>query len=296
MRCGWSIRGRRVGERVCGTLGRVSGTQGMAFDASKLQRSSLGKGPSQVVTSDVESAEDEDRKQKIKWIVILVLIGIIIALIIGGAIASMGKSGGSGGASAVVTPPQPTPPPKPEGAARLVVTITPTDPLGNRLTFGNKLPWPVPSEGQVDIDGGMLQGGQQSWAKDTRTSTGTTLLFEPDQDEVWVRVEIAASTRTSLLGKSVDAAERVVPPYLLVDGKQCGALGFLYEDALTRSFLLEPMLGMRGLAQAPTLQQQRNDQTMWLVFRAPKGGYLKSLWYGRKKVMEWDPPVLVPAQ
>lgn len=267
----------------------------MAFDASKLHRSSLGKGPAQVASAEAESAEDEDRKQKIKWIVILVLIAIIIAIIIGGAVASMGKGSGAG-ANVVVTPPQPAPPPKPEGAARLVVTITPTDPLGNRLTFGNKLPWPVPAEGQVDIDGGMLQGGQQSWDKDGKNSAGTTLLFEPDQEDVWVRVKIDASTRTSLLGKSVDAAERVVPPYILVDGKQCGALGFLYEDASKRSFMLEPMLGMRGLAQAPTLQQQRSDQTMWLVFRAPKGGYLKSLWYGRKKVMEWDPPVVVPAQ
>ncbi len=266
----------------------------MAFDASKLRRSSLGKGQAQVAVSQTDDAESEDRKQKIKWIVILVIIGIIIALIIGGAIASMGKSGSGG--SAAVTPPQPAPPPKPEGAARLVVTITPTDPLGNRLTFGNKTPWPVPSEGQVDIDGGALQGGQQSWNKDGRTASGAQFLFEPDQEDVWVRVKIDASTRTSLLGKSVDAAERVVPPILIVDAKQCGALGFFYEDVSSRSFMLEPMLGMRGLAQAPALQQHRNDQTLWLVFRATKGGYIKSLWYGRKKIMEWDPPVLVPSQ
>lgn len=270
----------------------------MAFDSSKLPRSSLGKGPGQTRPSN-SSDDDDDRKQKIKQIVILSLVGIIVAVIIAGAIASMGKGnasvGTTGGGTATTTTTQQSTT-VPEGAARLVVTITPTDPGGNRLTFGEKLPWPIPSEGSVDIEGGTLQGGQQTWNKEGRSASGATMLFEPDQEDVWVRVEIAASTRKSLLGKSVDSAEQVVPPYILVDGKQCGALGFLYDDASKRAFMLEPMLGMRGLAQAPRLQQERSDQSMWLIFRAPKGGYIKSLWYGRKKVLEWDPPVVVPSQ
>jgi hypothetical protein len=148
----------------------------------------------------------------------------------------------------------------------------------------------------ADIDGGGVVGGQHQWARPQagQAESGVMMLAEPDSADAWVRVKIDASIRKSLLGRSVDAAERVVPPILLVDGQQIGAVGFFYEDASQRAYMVETLAGMRGLAQAPQLVAARNDQTMWLLFRVPKGGYIRSLHYGKRKIVEWEQPVLVP--
>ncbi len=248
----------------------------------------------------MEDAEDGVSANKVKWIIIFVLVGSVLLLLIVGSIISAGKVATSNPNGVIATNPTPTlsSTKPPEGEARLVVNIQANDPAGNRLTFGPKLPFPIPGEGMADIDGGMVAGGQHKWAspKSGGTEQGIMMLFEPETENMWVRVRIDASIRTSLFGRSLDMAERTVPPVLLVDGQQVGASGFLYEDSGQRAYLLEPTLGLRGLAQAPELRASRNDQTLWLIFRVPKGGYIKSMYYGRRKIMEWEQPVLVPSK
>ena len=120
------------------------------------------------------------------------------------------------------------------------------------------------------------------------------MLIEPDTAATWVRVEIDAPTRRSLLGRTVDMAERLVPPMLMADSEQIGAAGFVYEDSSERAFALETVVGLRGLEQAPKLSATRSDQKMWLLFRVTKGAQIRSLHYGRRKILEWEQPVLVP--
>lgn len=263
----------------------------MAFQTGKLQ--SRAKVP--VAQPD---DDDESSAKRVKLIVVGVLAGLIVLVIIVGAVMS-----GSGGAAAPVaggtTPPvaqtQSATTKPPEGEARLVVTVAPNDPNGNRLTFGPKLPFPIPAMGTADIDGGRVAGGQHQWDRtNPQNEAGVQMLIEPDTAATWVRVEIDAPTRRSLLGRTVDMAERLVPPILMVDGEQIGAAGFVYEDSGERAFALETVVGLRGLEQAPKLNASRNDQRMWLLFRVPKGGHIRSLHYGRRKIVEWEQPVLVP--
>lgn len=244
-------------------------------------------------------ADEAASAKRIKLIVVGALVGLMLLVIVVGSFMS-GSGGGATPGTNAGTPPaaQQTPTEltkPPEGEARLVVSVPANDPNGNRLTFGPKLPFGIPAMGSADIDGGRVAGGQHRWDRtNPQNEAGVQMLIEPDTAATWVRVEIDAPTRRSLLGRTVDMAERLVPPILMVDSDQIGAAGFVYEDSSERAFALETVVGLRGLEQAPKLNASRSDQKMWLLFRVPKGGHIRSLHYGRRKILEWEQPVLVP--
>lgn len=181
-----------------------------------------------------------------------------------------------------------TPPPGPQ-----VPTTTTVE--NDRIRFGSTLPFPVPSQPGLEVEGGALVSGQAKFSRSEQSGGTISRLFESD-GEVWVMVEVDPANKKSLLGRSVALAERVVPPYLIVEGAegQVGALGIVYEDAQQRMVVLEPQLGMRGISVVPELMTGRTDQKLWLLFRAPKGGVIRSLWFGRKKKAEWEPGVRIP--
>jgi hypothetical protein len=264
----------------------------MALQTGKLQ--SRAK-----VQSRKADEDDGASAKRIKLMVVGGLVGLLLLVIVAGSLMSGSGGGATPATNTGTAPPVAQTPAEsskpPEGEARLVVSILANDPSGNRLTFGPKLPFAIPSMGTVDIDGGRVAGGQHRWDRtDPQNGAGVQMLIEPDTAATWVRVEIDAPTRRSLLGRTVDMAERLVPPMLMADAEQIGAAGFVYEDSSERAFALETVVGLRGLEQAPKLSATRNDQKMWLLFRVTKGAQIRSLHYGRRKILEWEQPVLVP--
>jgi hypothetical protein len=272
-----------------------------------------------------------ETKQK----VVIGAIGVV-GLLVGGAMLweTMRMSGGGGGAGGggttvpqVVTPSpgpnlvtpvapvtqtspdQPTPQPTPivipsttnppqttPGPAQTSPSPTTTTAENDRIRFGSTLPFPIPGLPGLETEGGALVAGEATFPNGEGGGGGSITRLADADGNVWVMVEIEPSNKKSLLGRSIATAERVVPPYLIVEGAdgQVGALGFVYQDGQRRVVLVEPQLGLRGISQAPELIASRQDQKMWLLFRAPKGGVIRSLWFGRKKKVEWEPGVKIP--
>jgi hypothetical protein len=107
-------------------------------------------------------------------------------------------------------------------------------------------------------------------------------------------IEMQPSNKKSILGKSVARALEVVQPLILsADGQYSEPVGLIYQDMSQRIVQIDPDSFVRGLSQAPRLEESRNDQTLWLVFLLPRGSEINSFWLGKKKMVEWAPNVPV---
>lgn len=110
-----------------------------------------------------------------------------------------------------------------------------------------------------------------------------------DANIVWV--DVSASSRSSLLGKSFDAAEAILPP-LLVDtlGTAYQPVGFVYMDESLFEMSYDPGKPIQGMSELPSLSRSRPAQKMALIFRVSSGRDVKYFKKGSRVISEWEPP------
>ncbi|MFA6045025.1 MAG: CvpA family protein [Phycisphaerales bacterium] len=113
-----------------------------------------------------------------------------------------------------------------------------------------------------------------------------------DANIVWL--DVSGPSRNSLLGKSIDIAEQILPP-LLVDtlGTSYQPVGFIYLDESTFEMSYDPGKPIQAMSELPSLSRSRPKQKMALIFRVSTGREVKYFKRGSKVISEWEPPFLV---
>lgn len=154
--------------------------------------------------------------------------------------------------------------------------------------------------GGIEIDGDRkITGGQSKFNADEVTDRVTPELrvsnFATTSDTNLIWIDVAgdpAINKQSLLGRSVQTAQRVVPPAVLdTDGVRYEAVGFLYVDPDIVELRYTPGQPLRGLTETPNLSSSRDDQNLWLVFRVTAGAEVDKFVIGQKLIAEYAPPV-----
>jgi hypothetical protein len=152
-------------------------------------------------------------------------------------------------------------------------------------------------DGLVIVDGEanfalteMKRGGEV--ARDLRVDSFMTTL-----DTAIVRVDVSASSASSVLGKTKALAEDIMPPFLVdTDGTRYQAVGYVYEDRDIVRIRFTPGNPIRGLAQLPSrLTRSRTDQKCTLIFRVNAGVSINKFMLGEETVTEFG-PFLVQSQ
>ena len=116
--------------------------------------------------------------------------------------------------------------------------------------------------------------------------------FEVPAGTTMVQVNIGAQSRMSVLGRSLDTAELVLPPTLRdTIGQQYQAVGYIYEDSSRYEIRFTPGQTIRGLSQIPALSRSRSDQKLTLLFLASKGVSIETYGLGSQVKIELDPPL-----
>ncbi len=120
-------------------------------------------------------------------------------------------------------------------------------------------------------------------------------LFGVTNDTVMVQVDVSPTSRSSLLGKSLDAAERVLAPALIDDqGRQYPAVGYVYRDRNKGDIRYTPSQPMRAMSEIPTaLTRSRDDQELMLLFRVTQGVRIVKFVIGKKVVSEYEGGLLL---
>lgn len=193
----------------------------------------------------------------------------------------------------------------------IVTTLPPTGPGGNQQPqdFGiqlmNSLGHTIQKGGErgLELDGLVIVDGEANFAltemkrggevaRDLRVDSFMTTL-----DTAIVRVDVSASSASSVLGKTKALAEDVMPPFLVdTDGTRYQAVGYVYEDRDIVRIRFTPGNPLRGLAQLPSrLTRSRTDQKCTLIFRVNAGVSINKFMLGEETVTEFG-PFLVQSQ
>lgn len=168
-------------------------------------------------------------------------------------------------------------------------------PPGIRLTKGNTRGVEVNSENRVT-------GGQAKFfADDVKGRAPSPSLrvegFVVTEGSNLVMIDVAgdpSQNKQSLLGRSVQTADSVLPPTLIDSaGTRYEAIGFAYIDRDNAELRYTPGVPMRGLTEAPVLSSIRDDQKLFLIFRVTVGAQVESLAIGQKVIVQYDPPIEV---
>lgn len=166
-----------------------------------------------------------------------------------------------------------------------------------------RIPWNITlqlgSHGQLQLleEGtkNIISGGEITIAKSELTRVlekGIQIQYMAvDPTTVLVQMEVSPSSRTSLLGGAVNAAENVLPP-LLVDtlGQTYQPVGYAYEDEQIFKLRFEPGEPIRAMSQLPSLSRSRPAQKMVLFFRVSLGREVRAFQKGGKTIYEFNPP------
>lgn len=121
--------------------------------------------------------------------------------------------------------------------------------------------------------------------------------FLADRTTVLVQLEVGASSRTSILGGAVTAAENILPP-VLVDtlGESFQPIGYVYQDESFFKMRFTPDRPINAMSEVPSLSRSRPSQKMVLIFRVSLGREIKSFNKGGRVIIEFEPPVKCDAQ
>lgn len=168
--------------------------------------------------------------------------------------------------------------------------IRPTRALG--ITFNKQ------NRGGLDVnDENMITNGRATLDKRRMGDVNVPNVLRVDQfsepqGTVMVQVDVGPQSRASLLGRSLDAAERVLPP-ILTDtlGQQYQAVGYIYEDQSTYEIRFTPGEPIRGLAELPTLSRSRADQKLTLLFTPSAGVQIVTFGLGGSVKVTLSPPL-----
>lgn len=147
-------------------------------------------------------------------------------------------------------------------------------------------------------DKNAIINGQHKFAREelggSMPSTLAVSSFATPADTSMVQVDVSLQSKLSLLGKSVQTAESVLPPVLVDNlGQQYQAVGWIFEEQDAVDIRYLPGDPVRGLSQIPTLSRSRPDQRLKLLFVVTKGVNITSFNLGGKALYVFDPPVKV---
>ena len=232
-------------------------------------------------------------EDKRKLVIVLVVVGIIVALVIVGFIQQRSQSAANAAALAAqnAANAQPAQPPTDaERAAASNALSVVTNPQDDRVRIGGRLPFGVPA-GSAETEAGKLASANFTASASDK---GTLEELAPQDGKVWVMIQMEPSNKKSILGKSITRALEVVQPVLQdSQGQFYEPCGLLYQDMNSKIVIIDPINIVRGLSQAPRLEESRTDQSLWLVFLMPPGTEVRSFWLGKKMMVEWVPVVPV---
>ncbi|MDX2132927.1 MAG: CvpA family protein [Planctomycetota bacterium] len=115
--------------------------------------------------------------------------------------------------------------------------------------------------------------------------------FPADATTVLVQVEVSPSSRTSILGGAITAAENILPPVLVdTQGEKYQPIGYVYTDETELRMKFEPGDPIRSMSQLPSLSRSRPAQRMVLLFRVSLGREVRFFAKGNKVIYEYNPP------
>jgi hypothetical protein len=147
------------------------------------------------------------------------------------------------------------------------------------------------NRGPLEIDEeGRIVGGEHSMSKAMMSERGLDKklrveAFQGGLDVTIMQVELSANGARSLLGRSVETAEQIVPPFLLDDrGTRYEPVGYVYVEGEVVKLRYTPERPLRALSEAPALSRTKTDQSLWLIFRVTKGVTVKSFLLGNREV------------
>jgi len=179
-----------------------------------------------------------------------------------------------------------------------------TDRLPDGLTASVRLPWGLTLQkgqhGFMELDEEankniILNGSLELNIAEMPTGLTEKAIkieqFLADSTTVLVQMEVSASSRTSILGGAITAAENVLPPFLVDTlGERYQPVGFVYKDESTFKLRFTPGDPITSMSQLPTLSRSRPTQKMVLLFRVSKGRSVQYFTKGTKVIAEFKPP------
>lgn len=116
--------------------------------------------------------------------------------------------------------------------------------------------------------------------------------FAVTPDTVMVQVDVSASSKSSILGRAVAAAEALGAPALIdSNGTRYEAVGYIYRDRDFLEIKYTPGEPVRAITQLPPLSRSRPDQQLTLLFRPSLGVEITSFAVGNRVVTEYSPGI-----
>lgn len=117
--------------------------------------------------------------------------------------------------------------------------------------------------------------------------------FANTKDTVIVQVLLSNAGAMSLLGRSVESAEDILPPVITdTQGQQYEAVGYVYSEGNIARIRFTPGRPLRGLSELPSrISRSKRDQSVRLIFRPTKGVTIASFSLGPKPLATFDPPI-----
>jgi len=107
------------------------------------------------------------------------------------------------------------------------------------------------------------------------------------RDTAIVSVEVAANGRKSIFGRSMDTAERVVPPVLVdTNGTRYQAIGYVLKEGEKATISINPAQPIRALSAIPSLSSTKS-QSLTLIFTPDVGVTITGFLLGNREVVNF---------
>ena len=151
---------------------------------------------------------------------------------------------------------------------------------------------------RVSEDPNLIVSGEHTFMTDD--ITGKRVMqdlkvtgFQTPPGVSLVQVDVSLGQRASLLGRAVDAAERLLPPVLTDTlGQQYQAVGYIFGGGDRTTVKYEPSDPVRSMEELPALSRSRPGDTLVLLFQVNTGVELTSLSLGgQRELLRFDPPI-----
>ncbi len=152
-------------------------------------------------------------------------------------------------------------------------------------------------ERSLELDGLVIIDGEDKFALAEMKRSGEIARdlrvesFMVTTDTAIVKIDVSASSASSILGKTKALAESLMPPFVVdTAGTRYQAVGYVYKDRDIVKIRFTPGNPIRGLTELPArLTNSRSDQQCTLVFRVNVGVSINKFMLGEDTVVEFGP-------